>query len=153
MKKLLPLALAACVAVSVLGCGTIEVRNPFAEHKPTALEASIAATQAAIQGATEWYVDACVMRTPGLATSEEGCAVYRDHVDPAVRGAHNTAIDVAESVDADSSAIGIAITAAQAAERTLADYATRYGVDDQPWLRALRLALALLTQRLEGALG
>lgn len=139
---------AVALAASMQACGSVEIRNPFAEHKPTALEASLAATQLAIDGAAEWYVDACVLRMPGIAIGADGCATYRDDVDPAIRGAHNTAIDVAESVDADDSPVGIALASVRAAQSTLTEYATRYSQDGKPWAQSLRRALTILEQRL-----
>lgn len=141
-------ALLALLLAGPTGCsvGGITVKNPFASHKPSPLEVALASTEAAINGATEWYVDACARPVPGIAVSTETCATYRNHVDPALRAAHNSAISVAQGVANDTTATASIVEA----RRLFRDFTGRYGVSGETWARAVAAALGLLQQRIGG---
>lgn len=143
MHGRIKLGILTSAAFFLAACGSVEIRNPF-DRTPTPLEASLAATQLAIDGATEWYVSACVVKE--LPASDATCDTYRDDVDPAVREAHNRAIDVATG--SDGTPLGIAIASTDAARATLDEFVVRYDQGGKTWAQALRLALAVLSQRL-----
>lgn len=139
------LALAGLLA----GCGAVEVRNPFAGGvRTTPVQTALASTKAAIESATEWYVDACVLKTDGLAASDDACATYRDHVDPALVLAQNRAAAVAADVEEGLGGVDLASRSIAEANTALVGFAVRYELTQSPWVRMAVLALETLRQRL-----
>ena len=154
MKHLGKWLAALAVAALLSGCGAVEIRNPFADGvKTTPVQTALASTKAAIESATEWYVDACVMRTEGLAASEDACATYGDHVDPALVLAQNRAAAVAAAVEDGLDGVDLASTAITEANTALVAFAVRYQLAQSPWVRMAVLALETLRQRLIEAAG
>lgn len=87
---------ALLLAALLTGCG------PSADAptgwRPTPMETALIASRSALDAAATWYGDACVLRLPGIAASEELCLDYRAKIGPATHAAHNAAVGVAIGV-------------------------------------------------------
>lgn len=100
----------AVAAACAPGCGETKLRNPFDGWQATPLETALATSKASLESVAEWYADACVLRTPGLEADAQACRRVHDDVAPIAHRAHNTAVTVAEAVEADANALELAIT-------------------------------------------
>ena len=139
---------ALALSISLPGCGAIEIKNPFAGLRASPLETALASSKAAIEGAAEWYTDACVMRFNGIAIDEDLCRTFYVEVGPALVGAQNTAVRVAKVVDADAGGFAIARATVRGAQRLFVDFAARYGLSREPWSLGVTLAFSAVDRRL-----
>lgn len=146
MRRLIP-ALLLTAALTLPGCASI--KQTFKGWTATPLESALLASRETIEAGAEWYVDACRVKVPGLAATDEVCATFADIVGPSAITAHNAAVDFAVVAASGGSQYAYALATIDAALSALRVAAQ---ADDEPRriYSQLNAALSLLRLRISG---